>query len=288
VISPAAISVLIRLEEGETLFRTAERTFFHLRVGGNVPQLLAKVMVAEGLIEPGPDLGVLHTFRLTERGRKCEKIMPLGKYPIPTLQWFKRIREKVRGLGDHPLHDLVVVPGCLIWTGPVDTKGYPKTTCAGKTVGLIRFLYEYTFGPLPTGARMKNTECHHKRCINPHHWEDSTKIKFEAMESARPTLARVRRALIMGNDELALSIIRSIHGTEPEPEPEPEQEPAAPTKWDPDDLMDHLEHLWKQYNPSNLAALLVLADGVCSEAEARHAIRQIGGTIARQLLSQES
>lgn len=57
---------------------------------------------------------------------------------------------------------------CIIYTGPVQSKGYGMVrTPTGRKL-LHRHVYETKVGPIPPGRQIHHT-CGNKRCINPAH-----------------------------------------------------------------------------------------------------------------------
>ncbi|QDK01956.1 HNH endonuclease [Arthrobacter phage Vibaki] len=67
-------------------------------------------------------------------------------------------------------------PGdCLVWTGALDSDGYPKISCAPNG-GQIRYAHrinwELTRGPIPDGLQLsRQPVCPNRRCIAPAHLE---------------------------------------------------------------------------------------------------------------------
>ena len=62
------------------------------------------------------------------------------------------------------------VDGCLIWTGAIDSDGYPKIRADGRQQQVHRVHWHLTVGPIPEGhtlARMAG--CPNRRCIAPEH-----------------------------------------------------------------------------------------------------------------------
>lgn len=65
--------------------------------------------------------------------------------------------------------------GCIIWTGALDTDGYPKI-CCGSNGSKIRYAHrinwELTRGPIPDGLHLsRRLACMNRRCIAPEHLE---------------------------------------------------------------------------------------------------------------------
>ena len=86
---------------------------------------------------------------------------------------------------EHLLAKVEVGPGdCLLWTGYVDPKGYPRISIPGrKAAHAYRVAYELFVGPIPDGLTLDHTchngdpdcpggtTCRHRRCVNPAHLE---------------------------------------------------------------------------------------------------------------------
>jgi hypothetical protein len=284
----AALTVLNRMAGGEVLYRRRDngRVFFNPRQGGIVPKLLVQSMIAADLLTPGPAWGVNDTMIMTPTGEALAddpvKLLPRVKNPLPTLAWFNRLSQKVLGLQDAKLHDLVPTGQCLVWTGPVNTAGFAQDKLQGKTISLPRFMYEYTFGPLVAGHRIKNDSCHNPRCINPYHWVDPTNLKFKAGDP-RAVLASIKRAIVAGDDDRALMIVVGIASLAivPTSMPVPNSHMA--------DVIDNLEYLYGTFAPDNWDELWVLLQpSGTTEAEAIEAIKKVGGDVAKHCSKPET
>ena len=59
--------------------------------------------------------------------------------------------------------------GCLEWQGGL-TNGYGRFSVGGRVVIAARFMYEYCYGPIPTGMAVDKT-CRNKKCVAPIHLE---------------------------------------------------------------------------------------------------------------------
>jgi hypothetical protein len=62
---------------------------------------------------------------------------------------------------------------CLIWTGAVNTKGYPCFLVGGVSTLAHRLAYEDAHGPIPDGYTIDHT-CRVRNCVNPQHLEAVT------------------------------------------------------------------------------------------------------------------
>lgn len=63
--------------------------------------------------------------------------------------------------------------GCWLWTGPVDTHGYPSIGYEGKVWRAHRLAYTLKKGPIPEGKFILHS-CANKRCCNPAHLRAGT------------------------------------------------------------------------------------------------------------------
>lgn len=66
--------------------------------------------------------------------------------------------------------------GCWLWTGAINTNGYPALTepgHRGRQVRAHRYAYELLVGPIPEGMQIDHL-CEVKRCVNPQHLEPVT------------------------------------------------------------------------------------------------------------------
>lgn len=59
---------------------------------------------------------------------------------------------------------------CVIWTGAVNTKGYPCFGVDGVSHLAHRLAYEDAYGPIPDGYTIDHT-CRVRSCVNPDHLE---------------------------------------------------------------------------------------------------------------------
>lgn len=59
---------------------------------------------------------------------------------------------------------------CIIWTGAVNTKGYPCFGVNGKSELAHRLAYEDAHGPIPEGYTIDHT-CRVRSCVNVDHLE---------------------------------------------------------------------------------------------------------------------
>lgn len=69
-----------------------------------------------------------------------------------------------------PLRMAIDDNGCFIWTGSVDTNGYPLITVEGKTRKVYHLAWANMVGPCPEDLEPDHT-CRVRRCFNPEHLE---------------------------------------------------------------------------------------------------------------------
>lgn len=62
---------------------------------------------------------------------------------------------------------------CLVWTGAVNTKGYPCFAIDGVSQLAHRLAYEDARGPIPEGYTIDH-KCRVRSCVNPDHLEAVT------------------------------------------------------------------------------------------------------------------
>lgn len=74
--------------------------------------------------------------------------------------------------------------GCWLWTGSVNTSGYPigGGERGQRGVPVYRIAYEWMVGLVPVGMEIDHL-CRTRRCVNPHHLEPVTRA--ENMRRAR-------------------------------------------------------------------------------------------------------
>lgn len=59
--------------------------------------------------------------------------------------------------------------GCLVWTGHINAKGYPRMNVGGKKLVLVyRYVWERTHGPIPEGAEIDHI-CFNRACLELSH-----------------------------------------------------------------------------------------------------------------------
>lgn len=64
--------------------------------------------------------------------------------------------------------------GCHLWTGVVNSYGYPRLAMAGRSyVAAHRFIYQEEVGPLIEGMAIDHL-CRTRHCVNPDHLEQKT------------------------------------------------------------------------------------------------------------------
>lgn len=103
----------------------------------------------------------------------CATILSMGKSGTPLID---RVMARV----------VVHADGCWHWTGCLSPEGYATLTVRPASIRPHRWLYEYTYGPVPGGLVLDHTchniaqctltkhACLHRRCVNPDHLEPVT------------------------------------------------------------------------------------------------------------------
>lgn len=75
---------------------------------------------------------------------------------------------------------------CIVWTGALNSRGYPCFSVEGWSQLAHRLAYEDAFGPIPEGLTVDHT-CKVKRCVNPDHLEAVTRAE-NVRRSRRPDM----------------------------------------------------------------------------------------------------
>lgn len=70
-------------------------------------------------------------------------------------------------------------PGCLIWTGATDSKGYGSLGVNGRIVLAHRYAWERENGPIPAGMVLDHT-CWNRACVNTDHLRLATRQQNSA------------------------------------------------------------------------------------------------------------
>lgn len=77
-------------------------------------------------------------------------------------------------------------PGCLIWTGVTNSRGYGQLRVNGRMVLAHRFSWERVNGPIPADMVIDHT-CWETSCVNPEHLRLATRSQNSAyLSGARP------------------------------------------------------------------------------------------------------
>lgn len=77
-------------------------------------------------------------------------------------------------------------PGCWLWMGATQTRGYGSAALNGRTHLAHRLVYELLVGPIPTGLTLDHL-CYVKRCVNPNHLEPVTAVENKRRETSSRT-----------------------------------------------------------------------------------------------------
>jgi hypothetical protein len=64
-------------------------------------------------------------------------------------------------------------PGCWVWTGVRDEKGYGRHHVGRRLIKAHRYAYELLVGPIPDGLVIDHL-CRNPSCVNPEHLEPVT------------------------------------------------------------------------------------------------------------------
>lgn len=73
---------------------------------------------------------------------------------------------------------------CVIWTGALNSRGYPCFSVGGWSQLAHRLAYQDAFGEIPEGLTIDHL-CRVKRCVNPDHLEAVTRGE-NARRTRRP------------------------------------------------------------------------------------------------------
>lgn len=84
----------------------------------------------------------------------------------------------------------VATTDCLIWTGAVNSKGYPCYAVNGRSQLAHRLAWEAAHGPIPDGLEPDHT-CRVRNCVNVDHLE---------LVSTAENIRRQPRVLLVGGE----------------------------------------------------------------------------------------
>lgn len=73
-------------------------------------------------------------------------------------------------------------PGCFIWMGATDSKGYGRLRVDGRLVPAHRYAWEQECGPIPEGMVLDHT-CWERSCVNTDHLRLATRQQNGAYRS---------------------------------------------------------------------------------------------------------
>lgn len=72
-------------------------------------------------------------------------------------------------------HHVIVTPGCWLWDGNHNERGYPRVNAHGKNgYKAHRLAYELYVGQIPSGMEIDHL-CRNRGCVNPDHLEPVTR-----------------------------------------------------------------------------------------------------------------
>lgn len=95
--------------------------------------------------------------------------------------------------------------GCFVWSGAVNSNGYPQIRLEGRTTYVHRLVCERVHGPL--GRQYVLHSCDDPACINPNHLRPGTQAENMADARAR---GRVARGSALGRSALDAERVRAI------------------------------------------------------------------------------
>lgn len=79
--------------------------------------------------------------------------------PDQTIEVLRRFIDKIEVVGD-----------CWLWTGAVNSKGYPQLRVGSHILYAHRIAHELFFGEIPSGLQVHH-RCLNNRCVRPLHIE---------------------------------------------------------------------------------------------------------------------
>lgn len=95
-------------------------------------------------------------------------------------------------------------PGCVIWTGTLNSDGYGSLAVNGRMVSAHRYAWECENGPIPDGMVIDHT-CWERACTNPEHLRLATRSQNSAyLSGARKGRSLPRGVVRSGNGYRAL------------------------------------------------------------------------------------
>jgi hypothetical protein len=82
-------------------------------------------------------------------------------------------------------------PGCWLWTGKTDRKGYGLVMLHGRSLRAHRVMYEQRRGPIPPGLTLDHL-CRVRSCVSPAHLEAVTN-RVNVLRSAGPSAENAQK-----------------------------------------------------------------------------------------------
>lgn len=85
----------------------------------------------------------------------------------------------------HFLSRCTSVGDCIIWIGPLDTRGYGLYNTGGITIFAHRYAYMAVHGLIPNDLHIHH-KCRNHKCVNPEHLEAKTNSEHREIHASDP------------------------------------------------------------------------------------------------------